>query len=103
MLQHNVHLQTYKKGSSCKQSSTAVKPSNHIETPLKTLIPNIRSISPQTIQALKEKTPIPTPNSLINFLLFFFFFFFLFYSLFLLFSFTVHCHRRKTRNLNHPH
>jgi hypothetical protein len=79
-----------------------VKPSNHIETPLKTLIPNIRSISPQTIQALKEKTPIPTPNSLINFL-FFFFFFFLFYSLFLLFSFTVHCHRRKTRNLNHPH
>jgi hypothetical protein len=78
-----------------------VKPSNHIETPLKTLIPNIRSISPQTIQALKEKTPIPTPNSLLNF--FFFFFFFLFYSLFLLFSFTVHCHRRKTRNLNHPH
>jgi hypothetical protein len=81
-----------------------VKPSNHIETPLKTPIPNIRSISPQTIQALKEKTPIPPPNSLINFLFFFFFFFFffLFYSLFLLFSFTVHCNRRKTRNPNHP-
>jgi hypothetical protein len=90
-----------KKGSSCKQSSTAVKPSNHIETPLKTPIPNIRSISPQTIQALEEKTPIPTPNSLINFLLLLFFF--LFYSLFLLFSFTVHCKRRKTRNPNHPH
>jgi hypothetical protein len=66
----------------------------------------MRSISPQTIQTLKEKTPIPTPNSLINFLFFFFFFFFLllllFYSLFLLFSFTVHCNRRKTRNPNHP-
>jgi hypothetical protein len=76
-----------------------VNPSNHIETPLKTPIPNIRSISPQTIQALKEKTPIPTPNFLINFL----FFFFLFYSLFLWFSFKVHCNRRKTRNPNHPH
>jgi hypothetical protein len=39
-----------------------VNPSNHIETPLKTPIPNIRSISPQTIQALEENTPIPTPN-----------------------------------------
>jgi hypothetical protein len=38
-----------------------VKPSNHIETPLKTPIPNIRSISPQTIQALKEKNA--NPNS----------------------------------------
>ncbi len=59
-----LYIYTHTKGS-CKQSSTAVKPRNHIEAPLKNPFPTQDPSLPQPFTKLGEKQPVST-NTLIT-------------------------------------